>query len=1136
VAEDGDRPLEQRRLGLKEHHDRALGYLERGLDLVKKEATGDGEYSRFKLLWHKANLLLDDLDRAHSYRDEDAVAEGDLGPLKADISRVIEQVRKGRVPAAADYLRGRLLIHDHKWAEAATHFERARALLAPQPDLKAQANLYLGQCYEKLEEHKQMYEAYKQVADWDPSSVPAQLGMASARWAQGKLDQALEQFNAVMRQGMVPPRGWLDIARLEMQRQSGGDKPQWKGVRAALDNAEKANPDAFVEVALLRAELRLREGKPSEARAVLQKARGKHPKAVELWAGLADLLRSQKDAEGAQKVLDEAGDKLGDRTALRLARARHLAGTRGKKAMTKIVSLAEDTSRFNEDDQAKLYNGLAEVLLRLGEHAEARRLWQRMARLPRQAGELRLRLLLFDLAIKAGDEPGMKDALEEIRTAEQSAGAFHRYGTALQLIWQVKNKKAKDARKALDQARLHLDRVQSLRPSWPAVFLARAEIAELNGNPEQAIKDFKEAVKNGETGVGVIQRLVTLLFQRGQDSEAKMYLDQVRAALKANAALLRVDAAVALRQKNFHKALESARQAVRDDTGNVRDLVWLAWVYAEAGQPDKAKELFERAIQVGNGDPVPWVALVQFLVQQKDKAEAEAVIARAKEKLAGDQKALAIGRCYDLVGQTKQAERYYREALKVKKDDPEVLRSVASYHLNAGRLQQAEPILRQLTSGLKGASAEDVAWAKRSLAMVLAAGTDYRRFTEALALVGLKLDGAGRLVRDNSPADESTEARRAKARVLASQNQKQFRTRAIELLEELSRAKALTADDQYVLSLLYDAEGKDRKAHSQLEDLLRGPTRNPRYLAQYIMRLVTQRRLPSDLEEAEKKIAILEELERQSEVEPNTFASVEMRVRLLEARRKGDDALELLRKHVTRSGAKPEEVVLLIGSLARQRRYKEAFELCEETWEAGKCPPEAVGGVCLALLRVMEASDTQVKQLEKHLRAAIRAKPDSTVLLMHLSTLCDMRGQYDEAAVLYRKVLKKEPNNIVALNNLAWLLALRSGDTKEALNCITAAVNGMGRRADLLDTRGLVHLARKEPRKALEDLQEANSDAPTPTRLFHLAQAHHAAGERVKASDSLREAKRRGLEVAKLHPVEQQACRELLQEYGIKVR
>src|SRR5262249_38504273 len=198
--------------------------------------------------------------------------------------------------------------------------------------------------------------------------------------------------------------------------------------------------------------------------------------------------------------------------------------------------------------------------------------------------------------------------------------------------------------------------------------------------------------------------------------------------------------------------------------------------------------------------------------------------------------------------------------------------------------------------------------------------------------------------------------------------QKQFRARAMELLEGLARAKALQADDQYVLSMLYEAEGQDRKARSQPEDLVRGPTQNPQYLAQYLMRLITQRRLPTDLEEAEKKLVWLEKLEREREAGPNGFASVELRARLLEAQGKGPEAVRLLRKHVARDGAKPEEVLLVLSSLQRQHRYEEAFGVCERAWEQGKCAPEVVAGVCLSLLRVMSPTDAQVRQVEKYLR------------------------------------------------------------------------------------------------------------------------------------------------------------------------
>jgi tetratricopeptide (TPR) repeat protein len=419
--------------------------------------------------------------------------------------------------------------------------------------------------------------------------------------------------------------------------------------------------------------------------------------------------------------------------------------------------------------------------------------------------------------------------------------------------------------------------------------------------------------------------------------------------------------------------------------------------------------------------------------------------------------------------------------------------------------------------------------------MVLASGTDYARFAEALKLVGLELDAAGRLKEEKSAAEEGSDGQRARARVLASQGQRQFRQKAIELLEGLAKKRALSPDDQYVLALLYDAEGKADRAREKLQELAQLPTHTPQYLAQYAMTLIARRKEDADLDEAERMIGWLAKLEKDREVGPNEYASVELRARLLEARGKGKEAEKLLRAHAGRARAKPEEVLLVLASLTRQKRYAESFALCERVWKEGKCKPEAIGGVSVALLRVIpDLTDAQAEQVEQHLLSAIEANPKSTVLLMHLSDLYDKRGEFAKAEETYRAVLAKEPNNVVALNNLAWMLATRGGDATEALRHINTAVSGMGRRADLLDTRGLVYLALKQHEKALADLAEAASDAPTPTRLFHLARAQHETRRPHEAIRTLREAKKKGLDLSKIHPIERDECRKLLAEYSLR--
>jgi Tfp pilus assembly protein PilF len=1138
AAEHPKLDTKQRRAGLKEHRDKAFEYLRRGLELVSQNRGTVIENGECQLLWHKGNLLLDDLEFQRAEAEEEGLPPRDATAIKDEIRELIARVRKSRVPAVADYMNGRLFAHDRKWAEAASLFERARTLMASQPDLACQADLYLGQCYERLEEHTQMYNAFKRVADQDPNSVPAQVGMAAARWAQGKRQEASDQYQRVVSQQMVPPRVWIDIARLEIQRQTQAARPDWTDAEKALVQAEKVNPKALIEVRLLQAEVLVRKNQLEAARALLEKEKKHTPNEVDLWTALAELALREKKKDQARTILDEARAQLGDKANLRLAEARFYLATKVPGALTKLSALAKDLDRFSEDDQARLLGGLADAQLRGGNDKEARALWESLANLPKQKNDLRLRLLLFDLAMKDNDEPGMNKALDGIRAVEQSNGAYQRYGQALLLIRQASQADRSDPGRAekLRKARAELDRVLTQRPSWPPVFLARAEIAELTGDEGQAVKDLQQAYNNGERSPSVLFRLITLLFKRDKDSlEAKRLLDEARAAARYSADLGRLQAWNAIREGKIDRALAFARNAVREDTKNPRELLWKAQVLEAANLTTEVGKTLDAAIKNAGDDPSPWVMKVQFLLKHDQKKAARDLITRAEKELPADQAPLVLGLCCDALGETKEALAHYAKALETKPGDMKTVRAVAGAHASTGRLADAEPLLRRIVKGnLKGGAGTEGDWARRTLAVVLAGGTDYRRFTEALELVGLKLDEEGRLLHDETP-EPSTDNRRARARVLAAQQgQRQFRTRAIEILEELRRQGELTADDKFILALLLETEGKTRDALSRLSELVQPETRTPQYLAQYGLSLISQRRGPGDLDEAEKIIGWLTDLEKARKTEPNTFASVELRARLLEARNKAQEAIDLLEQHALRPTAKPEEVLLVLAAMSRQKRYRQAYALCEKTWAAGQCPPEVVGGVSVGLLRVMNPTDAQVETVEKHLLEAVTKKPKSVVLKMHLADLYDKRGQYDKSAEQYRKVLADEPNNVVALNNLAWLLATRDGDADKALEHITRAVNGMGRRADLLDTRGLVHLRRKDLSKALEDLKEASTDAPTPTRLYHLALAYHREGNTTRARELLAQAREKGLKVAGLHPIEQKQCQELLTKYSLR--
>ncbi|MGH7169871.1 MAG: tetratricopeptide repeat protein, partial [Gemmataceae bacterium] len=514
----------------KEHRDRALDYLTQGLKLHgQRDRRVAVDLPLFRLLWHKTNLLLDDLERLDlsSVRRDAGSTSEQRQAWRTEVSQMIEQARRTRgSPAACDFLKARLLLLDRHWAKAVTLFEQARPTLGGQVELAGQINRYLGQCYEQLAEPGQMFKAYERLRENEPNSIAAQLGMAQAEWMLHHFDKAAEIFNRLARSRQMPAKAWLDYARLELERQIQQGQLDWNEFQEVLNPAEKANPDA-VEVPLLKAQGRMLQGDLETAHQILLEAQAEKiwKDSPELWTARMSLeLRGKQGNQvaRARELLAEAKRQLGDRVVLlRLAEARLLAKENGKAAELAINRLAANLDEFKtQTDQAQLLSGLADVQLSLENTRAARALWQRVAKLSSRRGDLTLQMLLFDLSRKLEDEAGVRQAIDSIRAVEGSQGPFHRLGEALRLIWQAEKMSPDERPQLLDEARANLDRVEALRPQWPPVYTARAQVEALAGRKDQVRKNLLMAINNGESSPAVIREYVALLLRDSPDDEA----------------------------------------------------------------------------------------------------------------------------------------------------------------------------------------------------------------------------------------------------------------------------------------------------------------------------------------------------------------------------------------------------------------------------------------------------------------------------------------------------------------------------------------------------------------------------------------------------------------------------------------
>jgi len=266
------------------------------------------------------------------------------------------------------------------------------------------------------------------------------------------------------------------------------------------------------------------------------------------------------------------------------------------------------------------------------------------------------------------------------------------------------------------------------------------------------------------------------------------------------------------------------------------------------------------------------------------------------------------------------------------------------------------------------------------------------------------------------------------------------------------------------------------------------------------------------------------------------LGSIELKARALEMRGKELQAVTLLQGFAQQKDAPPARVFLLAGLHSRIGNYVEAIDLCFQVKQLGyreEAYGSAIGMLRSAKPAVSQAGkltrwQQQTARIEEALRQSIRIDDDNLVLRLQLADLMDLLGRTDQVEAVCRFILQKDADNLVALNNLAWLLAGKESKEQEALALIQRAIQRHGMRPELLDTRAVVRLSLGQPREAVQDLEKVVREAPTPARYFHLSRAHHLAKNAPQALAALQRANEMGLDVQALHPADQEAYPRLV--------
>jgi tetratricopeptide (TPR) repeat protein len=1076
-------------------------------------------------------------DGLHTTKDgnELLVPLADLLLQYGEASRTEEIIRKldGRagptVKLQSKYLRGRLAMHQNRWDDAIGLLTSLRADAIRLPGLEAQANLLLAACHRQKGETEQELECLKLITAKDPGHLAARVALGQLHLDAGQFADAIREYEAAAQSPYATGPVCATLVRLKTARLAAGGGAGWAELeRQVVDLAPRFGAGS-VEPTLLLAEIATAAGSPDRSAAILRKESARRPGDVRLWAALAEAVADAAGVAAGLAVVDEGMSASGDGVDLRLTRAGLYA--RDPARLRPIPALEAQTDSWPDADQFRLMHGLIEVYDRVGDEPNVIRLYRRLA--SRRPNDLAVWESLYARAVASRDGATAAVALAAVKRIDGDDGS----AVVRCRAWAALAGKSPDAVAA---ARVLLVKTFGPTPAGGDACLALARLHAAGGDAKEADRLFARAARldpgRFETGRAYLAHLATL----GRSDAVARQLARLAADPRWSGEPFRRlvrRTAESLEPQPARKLVEAAARFVEPLPGGRG---WLAGCYLVLGLRAEATSAAEAVTRTKLSTPDDWLRLA--LLREPKGGE---VLADLRAKLPEPTFAAVAAAFAET-----PAGKNWRPELST----PAARRAYTQARLNLklARLERVDAITL-LESYLTGKPPDtDAAWAKRNLAILLVIRGEPSDRQRAMAIVAA----------DANLSAKSAEEKRSTAAVLTSlyryldgEDRQTVLGHAIAVLEDVAKTGG-TARDGFILTQVYRAASRQKDAVALLDRLLKTDPANLDYLLAGLDLVVEANELAEAARWAERLLSLypadfrvvasVARYECKAKRPEKAFELVRDYIRAADATgteltAKLVRAAELLdelsrRPGVARSplgramvdfavtqyetalAGRSESVVAVAGLLAADGRVNEAFAKIDRAGRVLTARSKTAAG--LAALRSGGGSEKQFAQVRQWLDAGRGEEPDSVALRLSEAEFFALKHDYAAAAAAYEDVLKLDPRNVVALNNLAWILSPRPESSDRALRLISRAIQETGVTAELLDTRARVRIAARQLAPAEADLREALRQGRTPLRLFHYALAKQSQDppRRDEAEQAFREARNRGLGPKTVHP------------------
>lgn len=678
------------------------------------------------------------------------------------------------------------------------------------------------------------------------------------------------------------------------------------------------------------------------------------------------------------------------------------------------------------------------------------------------------------------------------------------------------------------------DRVIALRPAHRSAHIEKSFLLVSLGRFADARKEIAAAEKNTPGSLLVTYAQALLFYSENRPTAAHDALQQVLRAFPEHMPSVLLAGAVSYNLGYLHQAEQHLRNYLAKVPGNDYARQLLAATLLRNGQSPDALSVLEPSLKSGGGTMQALALAGESYMQAHEYQKASEMFGRAialQPEHAVLQTSLGLSKLG--AGDKSAAIDALQQAVRLDAQSPQANIALAQTELGLGHFERALAVLTEAEKSLPDNPAlhdlkGQVRQAKGDLDKARAS------YARALELQPSYYPAAGRMMQLELKAGRPAEARKHMERFLA-QNKghldamtamaglADFENKADEAtrwLEQASAANPQSVPAYVRLISQYLLVRQPQKALTLARKLQVDHPRNPDLLdllgksqlangdmngaLESYMKLVFT--LPLSAQAQMQVAALLLVMDRPTQAEDYLknalalqpdFPAAQLALAELHVRNGHYDIARLMSARLQRKYPNASAGYQLEGDiLLSQGNAADALQAFDKA--AQRAPSNELVIKAAHALRQAGQRDAAAKRL-----AAWQQKhPDDTRIALFLAETALADGAMLSATNQLQALLKTQPDNVVALNNLAWAYQ-QQGDKRAAATAERAATLAPEKPA-VLDTYGWILVEGGELPQGLELLRKAHGLAPTARDIrYHLAAALARSGDKAGARQHL---------------------------------